>query len=267
MVAAVNMICEALGGACGSLGGRLSAAGPAVDRLWLLLGQAASESGGGAEATDALQAPEDLTKWLALIGGILIIIFVLGRRRIMRRQGGRGSQGGYGRLSPAAATRRSGDRPAGGAASSAGDVGQNFEGRRQLNDSMHKLMLDLEEMSRQVGGQIDTRLRALNLLIEEADAKIAELRRLGLKDNAGPQSSALSSGKPASSAPAGEAGAAGGHGSGGVADEKYARVYSLAAQGLSVVEIAREMELMTGEVELILALRRTAQGRSAGGGG
>lgn len=116
---------------------------------------------------------------------------------------------------------------------------------RLLQQSLTDLLLQLEEMSREINGQIDTRLRAMNLLIQEADQKIRELQRLqGDGRPAVTASQRIPAPRPE---PRPE-----------FASERYAKVYGLAEKGLSVVEIAREMKLMTGEVELILALRRTA---------
>jgi hypothetical protein len=116
---------------------------------------------------------------------------------------------------------------------------------RLLQQSLTELLLQLEEMSREINGQIDTRLRAMNLLIQEADQKIRELQRLQ-GDGGAAVTAALRIPAPRPE-PRPE-----------FASERYARVYALAEKGLTVVEIAREMKLMTGEVELILALRRTA---------
>ncbi len=117
-------------------------------------------------------------------------------------------------------------------------------GRRDLQNSMEKLLLELEELSREINSQVDTRLRALNLLVQEADQKIRELRRMqGLSEDKGPSVPEM---PPPREEPHPE-----------VTSQRYAKVYSLAEKGLSVVEIARELDMLTGEVELILALRRT----------
>ena len=114
---------------------------------------------------------------------------------------------------------------------------------------MQELLVELEEMSREINSQVDTRLRALNLLVQEADAKINELRRL---QGAGDRSSEPARTQRPAEEPRPD-----------VADQRYGRVYTLAEKGYSVTEIARELGIMTGEVELILALRRTA-GESSG---
>jgi len=160
---------------------------------------------------------------VAVIGGVSLLVLVLTRRRFSRRDAG-------------APARR---REAGEPLARTGDGGH-----RRLQQSMQALLLELEGLSREINSQVDTRLRALNLLIQEADEKIAELRRLqGLSEGQGPTSRPM---PPPRQEPHPEA-----------TSERYAKVYSLAEKGHSVVEIATEMEMMTGEVELILALRRT----------
>ena len=216
------------------------------------------------------QTGPDASTWIALIAGILVIILVLMRRRLLRQRMSRQSLAQPSRhLSTTSArhqtkpTRADVSNIAATASLTAGATTAGGAERRQLNDSMQQLMLDLEEMSRQVGGQIDTRLRALNLLIEEADRKIAELRQLGLATGAETAASATPA-KSAANTVAAQPGTRPAAAEPVAANDKYGRVYALAAQGMSVVEIAREMGMMTGEVELILALRRTAAGRSEG---
>jgi hypothetical protein len=169
---------------------------------------------------------------VVLVAGALLLMVT--RRNIRRRESVGGIGGGV----------RSAPR-AGGLMSSSPD-----RSRRDLQESMEKLLLELEQLSREINSQVDTRLRALNLLIREADEKIAQMRRLqGLPEDGGPDGQALPSPRPE---PHPE-----------VTSERYARVYHLAERGLSVVEIAHELDMLTGEVELILALRRTGAG--AGG--
>jgi len=161
---------------------------------------------------------------IAVVGGVSLLALVMTRRRFARRSAG------------APARRREAGDPSG--------VSRDG-GQRRLQQSMQALLLELEDLSREINSQVDTRLRALNLLVQEADEKIKELRRLqGLPEGEGPVPRRM---PPPRQEPHPE-----------VTSERYARVYSLAEKGYSVVEIATEMEMMTGEVELILALRRTA---------
>ena len=188
---------------------------------WLHL---ADESGKSGDAGDVLFV-------VMVIVGVSLVALVLTRRRLTRRSGGGGAA--------AARAARSGQATAGAPAT----------GQRGLHRSMQELLVELEEMSREINSQVDTRLRALNILVQEADEKIKELRRLqGLAPDEGPPVRHL---PPPKAEPHPEE-----------TSERYARVYALAEKGHTVVEIAGEMGLMTGEVELILALRRTAAGRA-----
>ena len=160
---------------------------------------------------------------IVLVLGVGVFFLIYTRRRISRRQSQPSQRGPV-------ATRFS---------HSAADLG-----RRDLQNSMEKLLLELEDLSREINSQVDTRLRALNLLVQEADQKIRELRRMqGLPEGKGPSVPEM---PPPREEPHPE-----------VTSQRYAKVYSLAEKGLSVVEIAHELDMLTGEVELILALRRT----------
>ncbi len=170
-------------------------------------------------------APPQNVLWIVVILAVAAAIMWWSLRRIKRQKEANDR-------STEALLRDSPRRPA-----SVGDAAH-----RQLQQSLTELLLQLEEMSREINGQIDTRLRAMNLLIQEADLKIRELQRLQ-GDAAAPA--------PRIPAPRPEPRPQ-------FASERYAKVYALAEKGLTVVEIAREMKLMTGEIELILALRRTA---------
>jgi hypothetical protein len=139
--------------------------------------------------------------------------------------------------------------------------------QRGVEEQMSNLLVELSEMARQISAQLDTRAAKLELLIKEADEKIAALRGTGTGD--GPampagrdapeagstvaptvhvdsaEQAALSDMKdaqpPAAPPPA--------------ADPRHAEVYAMADEGRSANEIARALHRPAGEVELILALR------------
>lgn len=180
-----------------------------------------------AEAADETTTGDDgnTVVLILLVVGFSAMIMVMARRRASKRR------------APTAAPRR----PRSGAAG----------GRYEIHKSMQQLLLELEEMSREINSQVDTRLRALNILIQEADEKIRELRRL--------QGIAGDRPEPAEHLPTPKA-----EPHGDETRERYAQVYALAEKGRTVVEIAQKMGLMSGEVELILALRRTASHSAEG---
>jgi hypothetical protein len=130
--------------------------------------------------------------------------------------------------------------------------------QRALERDMQTLLVEYEQMIRNMTGQLDTRAAKLELLIKEADEKIAELR--AARDG----STFPMSASPLESGSVSEADAA-------IAratdltptprrdptgpDPRHAEVYALADQGLSPRDVARKLGRPNGEIELILALR------------
>lgn len=110
--------------------------------------------------------------------------------------------------------------------------------QRAVEREMSNLLVELSEMTRQLNAQLDTRATKLELLIRDADARIAELRSLATAAGSVSAASALA----VASAPI-------------EIDPRHAEVYLLADQGRSPPEIANQLGRPNGEVELILALR------------
>jgi hypothetical protein len=116
--------------------------------------------------------------------------------------------------------------------------------QRSVERQMQNVLVDLSEMSRQITAQLDTRATKLEALIKEADQKIAALNAAAAKSGA-PASFAPQPGE--SSAPVFET---------VPPDTRHVEVYNLADQGRTPGEIAQQLNRPSGEVELILALRR-----------
>ena len=131
----------------------------------------------------------------------------------------------------------------------------------EIRDSMDKLLIRLEEYSREVNGQLDTKFVRLEQVIQDADDRIGRLRsvidehdkRLGrlvetqrrLRRGGGPVSRPTDSLKQAE-APVDD---------GKPADPRYKNVYDLADAGSSPSDIAERLGMPSGEIELILNLR------------
>jgi len=109
--------------------------------------------------------------------------------------------------------------------------------QRSVEREMSNLLVELSDMARQITGQLDTRAARLEALMQEADKKIAELKRLETVHHE-PEIKPLEP-KPQ---PIRD-------------DARYSAIYSLADAGLSVAQIAHQLDRPRGEVELILALR------------
>jgi len=111
-------------------------------------------------------------------------------------------------------------------------------------------IVELQELSRQIGSEIDTRFARLEAAIRDADRRIATLQRLNAKQP--PQAHAPSEISNPSSA-------------NDEVDVRYTIVYDLADAGKTPVEIARELGKTPGEVELILNLRASTNPKPSSG--
>lgn len=123
---------------------------------------------------------------------------------------------------------------------------------------VERVMVELDQLARQIHGRIDTRFAKLEAVIRDADQRIDQLSRL-LRETKGVPTLDLtvdgetpagsrSPGAQPSSAPAPET---------NDTDSRHAAIYRLADSGLSADQIAERVSETVGEVELILALRRT----------
>ncbi|MGD0390674.1 MAG: hypothetical protein ABSC42_17150 [Tepidisphaeraceae bacterium] len=112
--------------------------------------------------------------------------------------------------------------------------------QRSVEREMQNVLVELAEMARQITAQIDTRSARLEALIRQADERIASLNAQPAEKSPPLQSASLPA-KPAES-PA--------------IDPRHAEVYALADQGRCSKDIAQQLNRPSGEIELILALRR-----------
>jgi hypothetical protein len=124
--------------------------------------------------------------------------------------------------------------------------------QRGLERDMSTLVTELLDMSRQMTAQMETRAAKLEILLKEADDKIAQLHALTSHAQNGDGQPAASSAPAASAPPAASQSAT---------DPRYERIYALAAQGQSIPQIAREVGMPSGEIEVILAFWRTSTGK------
>ena len=154
-------------------------------------------------SSEDLLSPQKLVPLAILV----VVIFLLLRPR---RIGGTGSSAAALRTTPAAGTPQ--DR---------------------LRRDLEALMVELQELSRKIGAEIDTRFAKLEAGMRDADRRIATLTRLTRKTGQVPPPPEDNS-EP---------------------DLRHAIVYELADSGLKPVDIARRLGKTPGEIELILNLR------------
>jgi len=104
-----------------------------------------------------------------------------------------------------------------------------------LRRDLESLIVELQELSRRISAEIDTRFAKLEAAMRDADHRIAVLHRLARE---GADRQADASGRPDDH------------------EARHAVVYELADAGMSPVDIAKEVGRTPGEVEVILNLRR-----------
>lgn len=114
----------------------------------------------------------------------------------------------------------------------------SLAGQRDVEKQMTELLVELEQMARQMTAQLDTRAAKLEMLIQEADKKIAELHA-GAATRDGSSSHHSQPSPDFSNLP----------------NPRHAEIYGMADQGLHAGQIARQLGRPYGEIELILALR------------
>lgn len=159
--------------------------------------------------------------------------------------------------------------------------------QKQLRASLDDLLIQLEEVAREVGGQIDTKFAKLEAVVRDADERIAELRRLAEQVEAGRQRElnatppdlasmmsrpeetardAAPSGVESSEdpprkrarveAPPPPATARRSPTSNLPPPPLFQKIYERADSGMPTIKIAESLHMTLGEVELILNLRR-----------
>ena len=118
---------------------------------------------------------------------------------------------------------------------------------------VENVMMELDQLSREVHGRLDLKIAKLERLIREADARIARLGATRLQDGEGNSfdvtvdDEARDATTPRPS----------------VASAEHLRIHELADEGHSPTQIASTTGRLAGEVELILSLRRARQERAA----
>jgi hypothetical protein len=135
------------------------------------------------------------------------------------------------------------------------------EKQQHATRDLERVMLELDQLSRQIHGRIDTKVAILEALIRDADERIARLSELAATGQHGPAiplpDPAPEPGRdpPPQEPPADHPDVP--QRAPDDADTRYAEVYDLADGGLAPVDIAGRVGRTAGEVELILALRKT----------
>lgn len=151
-----------------------------------------------------------------------------------------------------------------------------LKAERRASRDLEEIMIDLDKLAREVNGKIDTRLAHLEALIRDADQRIETMRKM--RDEASsqrretsktpeknPGSATERSNKSGTatepkSAPAIDI-TLGDDDAAAPAEPQMpaksdADIYRLADAGMTPIEIAQELGRGTGEIELVLSLRK-----------
>ncbi len=132
------------------------------------------------------------------------------------------------------------------------DRSDDLAARQAIKDDMQALLVELQDLSRKINAQIDTRFAKLEAAIADADRRIEVLQRLSRAARGEPVVD-VTIGEESPDRPAADpspTSAAPAH-----PPIRHAVVYDLADTGKSPVEIAQALGRTPGEIELILALR------------
>ena len=132
-----------------------------------------------------------------------------------------------------------------------------LERQQETRRDVEAVMLELDQLARQIHGRLDTKLAQLETVIRDADERIDRLSRLTGDAHAGhavdvtlepeePHGLPLEQNEPHGHA----------DGTSENKEEQHSAVYRLADGGVAPVDIAQETGQTAGEIELILALRR-----------
>lgn len=169
---------------------------------------------------------------------------------------------------------------------SAGQRVERLAARSDMTDRIGDLMAELADLSRQINGQLDSRMAKLEILLARADDMIQQLNAAAGDDGSDASAETLSSdeyakriaegiddqvrlgdgysNKGSAGDSSGESASAENSFAPSPLSERDSQVVKLSKeQGLSPVEIAHRLGYPVGEVELILALR--CRNRSGGG--
>jgi IS30 family transposase len=132
---------------------------------------------------------------------------------------------------------------------------EELKAQRGVKSDMEQLLGEIQQLSRKISAEIDTKFAKLEASIADADRRIRTLQQLtqtaeGKRtvdvivgdDGDAAATPASSSDEPRTTSAA----------------DRHVRVYELADTGKSLVEIAQTLGRPPGEIELILALRSKA---------
>lgn len=173
---------------------------------------------------------------LLAMGACAFTLFRVSRRSVASRNASRGSP-----LRQPTKTRR--------------ELGHHLDAPREFQG----WEVEMHELSRRIKGELDSKLALLQHLVAAADAAATRLERATERAERVDAQHSPTASRPASASPAPRdsiPSASGGPHRPAHTDERYGEIYALAEAGLDPASIARQVGSTTGEVQLILGLRK-----------
>ncbi|MEM7627580.1 MAG: hypothetical protein AAF333_18445 [Planctomycetota bacterium] len=127
---------------------------------------------------------------------------------------------------------------------------ERYKQKDAVRNDLEGLMVDIEQLAKRLGAQLDAKAIRVEKLIDDADLRIAQLQKAMQEQHAGLPAAPAPEATPEAVA---ETPAASPE---EPADPLTVDVYRLADEGLGPPEIARRLDEHVGKIELILALRQ-----------
>lgn len=129
----------------------------------------------------------------------------------------------------------------------------SMQQQKALERDMQSVVVELSEMTRQMTAQLETRATKLDLLIQEADQKIAKLNAAmevvqGARASTPIDLPVMPMKSPGLRLVKDDT------------EDRWSEIYLLADQGLSTAQIASKLNRPEGEVDLILHIRPKSRG-------
>ncbi len=157
--------------------------------------------------------------WLIIGGGVFLITYLVIRPFLRRKKDPMDAPARYGRP---------------------------LSQQRTVEKQMESLLVELSEMTRQMSAQLDNRSAKLQILLAEADTKIAELKQANQLTPSAASPASDPYGEQEPTTPAAKT---------SQTNPDHDAIYALADQKMTIPEIAQQLHRPSGEIELILALR------------
>ena len=170
----------------------------------------------------------EFENYALLLGVVLLVVIMLRLTARKQRQSGPTSQ------------------------SQARDQVAKLKKEHAVKGDMRELMVELQDLSRDINAQIDTRFTKLEVSIRAADERINLLERLLRAADGRPTVDTVVSDDEATHSQPEQAPA-------GLPELPHGRVYDLADAGRNSIQIAQETGKTPGEIELILSLRESTR--------